>query len=41
MKNLFIKGIMYLLVASAVIPSTLTLSNKEIATKLEIETNLE
>ena len=41
MKNLFIKGIMYLLLVAAVIPSTLTLSNKEIATKLEIETNLE
>ena len=41
MKNLFIKGIMYLLLLTIIIPSTLTLSNKEIATKLEIETNLE
>ena len=41
MKNLFIKGIMCLLLTATIIPSTLTLSNKEIATKLEIETNLE
>ena len=41
MKKLFIKGIMCLLLTATIIPSTLTLSNKEIATKLEIETNLE
>jgi len=41
MKNLFIKGIIRFFLMAVIIPSTLTLSNKEIATKLEIETNLE
>ena len=44
MKNLFVKHInviSWIVLFAFAFPSTLTLNNKEISTKLQIETNLE